>query len=139
MVFTRKIDDGLASLVKKLDAVVADNQDKKMFAFVNFIGEDAESLQQAAAEFGKKHEISNTALVVPKEHADGPKRYGIAAEASLVVILYRDKKVQVLQALAKGKLDKDRIVAIVADTDKILIEEGPKEDDKPGKDKKREE
>ena len=138
MIFTRKIDDGLASLVKKLDAVVAENQDKNMAALVNFIGEDAEALQEAAAEFGKQHEITHTALIVPKEHANGPERYGIPEETSLAVILYRGKKVTVLHTLAEGQLDEDRIAAVVADTDKILTEEEkPEKDDKPDKGKKK--
>ncbi len=131
MIFTRKIDDGLASLVKKLDALVADNQDKEMAALVNFVGEDAEAIQEAAAEFGKRHKISNIALVVPDEHTNGPKQYGISAKTSLAVILYYGKKVKVLHTLAEGQLDKDRIAAIVADTDKILTdEEAPGEGEK---------
>jgi len=137
MVFTRKIDDGLASLVKKLDAVVAENEEKKMFAFVNFVGEDAEALQKAAAEFGEKHEISNIALVVPKDHANGPKHYGIAAKTALVVALYSGKQVKALHALAEDQLSKKLIAAIVADTAKILVEEEePKQDDQPDKEKK---
>lgn len=130
-IFTRKIDDGLASLVKKLEAVVADNEEKKMAALVCFLGEDAEALQKAAAEFGKKHKISNTALAVPNEHANGPKSYAITEKAALVVILYSGKKVKALHALAEGKLKKKQIAAIVADTDKILTEE--KESKKPEK------
>ena len=123
MIFTRKIDDGLTSLVKKLDAVVADNQDKEMAVLVAFLGEDAEAQQEAAAEFGKRHKISNTILVVPEEHANGPKQYGIPAEVSLVVILYQGKKVKVMHELTKGQLDKKRIAAIVDDTAKILTEQ----------------
>ncbi len=138
MIFTRKIDDGLASLVKKLDTVVADNQDKNMAALVNFVGEDADALQEAAAEFGKKHEIANTALIVPKEHANGPERYGIPAETSLAVILYRGKTVKVLHTLTDGQLDEDRIASIVADTDKILAEEEETEKEKkPGNGEKK--
>lgn len=134
MIFTRKIDDGLASLVKKLDAVVADNQDKNMAALVNFVGEDADALQAAAAEFGKQHEIANTVLAVPKEHANGPGRYGIPAETSLAVILYRGKTVKVLHMLTDGQLDEDCIAAIIADTDKILTEEEETEkEEKSGK------
>ena len=136
MIFTRKIDDGLAGLVKKLDAVVADNEEKKMAALVAFIGEDADALQEAAAKFGEKHKISNTALVVPKEHANGPKQYGIPAETSLAVILYSGKTVKALHALPEGKLDKDRITSIVADTDKILVEEEKPEKEEKPKEKK---
>ncbi len=123
MIFTRKIDDGLTGLVKKLDAVVADNEDKKMAALVAFVGEDAEAQQKAAKEFGRKHKISNTALVVPKENANGPKKYGIPEKTSLVVILYSGKKVKVLHELADGKLDKKQVAAIVADTAKILTQQ----------------
>jgi hypothetical protein len=42
MVFTRKADDTLASLVKQIDQVVADNQDQNMASFVNFLGSDAD-------------------------------------------------------------------------------------------------
>ncbi len=122
MIFARKIDDDLASLVKRIDTVVADNEDKKMAALVNFVGEDPEALQKATAEFGKQHEIVNAALVIPQEHANGPERYGIAAETSVTVILYRDKKVKVLHTLAEGDLDEKRIAAIVADTAEILTE-----------------
>jgi len=122
MIFARKIDDGLASLVKKVDAVVADNQDKQMAALVNFIGEDADSLQAAAAEFGEQHEISNTALVVPEEHANGPKRYGVSPQTSLAVILYCGKKVEIMHTFAEGELDDDRITSVVADTDKMLAQ-----------------
>ena len=138
MIFTRKVDDGLASLVKRLDEVVAKNEEKKMAALVAFIGEDPEGLQEAAADFGKKHEISHAALVVPKDRTNGPENYGIAEETSLAVVLYSGKKVQALHTLAKGKLDKKRIAAIVADTDKILVEEKePKKDEKPDKEEKK--
>ncbi len=132
MIFTRKIDDGLASLVKKLDTLVADNEEKGMAALVNFVGEDAEALQKAAAEFAQRHKISNAALVVPRENVDGPKLYGISAQTSLAVILYSGKKVKVLHTLADGQLDKDRIAAIVADTGKILTEE-----ETPGSEKRK--
>ena len=123
MIFTRKIDDGLTSLVKRLDAMVADNEEKKMAALVNFVGEDPDALQKEAADFGGKNKIVNTALIVPKDHADGPKQYGINAETSVAVILYRDKKVKILHTLAEGKLTKQQIAAIVKDADELLVEE----------------
>lgn len=134
MVFARKIDKGLASLVKKLDAVVAKNKEKEMAALVNFVGEDPEALQKAAAKFAEKNKITNTALAVPEDHENGPKQYGIAAKTSLAVVLYCDKKVQVLHALPEGRLDKKRIAAIVADTSRILPDEKESEkQEKPDK------
>ena len=55
MVFTRKADDTLASLVKQIDQVVADNQDQNMASFVNFLGSDADALKIAVREFGTTH------------------------------------------------------------------------------------
>ena len=122
MIFTRKIDDGLAGLVKKLDKVVADNEDKKMAALINFLGDDPDALGEAAVEFGKKHELSNTLLAVPVDNADGPGRYGIAPETSLAVFLYRGKKIEVRHLFSEDSLKEADVAAIVADTEKILAE-----------------
>ncbi len=127
MIFTRKIDDGLAGLVKKLDKVVADNEEKKMAAFVNFLGDDPDALAKAAVEFGQKNELANTVLAVPVDNADGPGRYGIASETSLAVFLYRGKKVQARHLFADGALKEADVATIVADTDKILSEEADTE------------
>jgi len=130
LIFARKIDDGLASLVKKLDKVVADNQDQQMAALVAFLGDDPEALQTAAAEFGKANPLVNTVLIVPKDHADGPKSYGVTAETSIAVILYQGKKVKALHTFADGGLDEKAIAAVIADTEKILPEEVAKKDKK---------
>jgi len=126
----------LASLVKKLDKVVADNQDKQMAALVGFLGDDPEALQEAAAEFGKANEVANACLIVPKDNADGPKSFGVTAETSVAVILYQGKKVKALHVFAEGGLDEKAVAAVIADTDKLLAEEEPEKDEKKDEKKK---
>ena len=122
-----KTDDALASLVKQIDKVVAANQDKKMASFVNILGEDADKAQKDAITFAKKHEITNVALVVPrdpkndpKSYSNGPKDYKINPKAEVTVLIYKGLKVKVNYALAAGELNEKTIKAIIADTGKIL-------------------
>jgi len=120
LIFARKIDDGLTSLVKKLDKMIADNPDRQMAAVVCFLGDDPEALQQAAAEFGKANEIANTSLAVPKNQPDGPKNFGLTAETSVAVILYQGKKVKAVDVFPDGGLDQQAVDAVIADAEKVL-------------------
>ena len=45
----RKTTDNLASLVKKIDEVVADNKDKKMCAFIVWLTDDPDAQDAAEA------------------------------------------------------------------------------------------
>ena len=49
MVFARSTGDNLASLVKKIDALVADNSEKKMASFINILGKNADEAAASAA------------------------------------------------------------------------------------------
>ena len=120
MVFARKTDDALASLVKQIDKLVAANQDKKMASFVNLLGEDADKLKTNAAAFAKKHEITNVALVVPGDNENGPKSFKINPKAEVTVLIYKGFRVKANHALKAGDLNEKTIKAIIADTGKIL-------------------
>lgn len=120
MIYARKLDDNLASLVKKFEKVAADNEDKKFAVLVAVIGGDVEELKTSAAEFASNHNISNAIVVVPSEQPNGPKKYGISADAALCVFLYKGKKVEAAYVLAEDAVEKERIAAIVGDADKIL-------------------
>lgn len=121
-VFAKETSDALASLVKQLDKVVADNADNKAAAFVNIIGEDREKLEEAAKKFGAPYE--NVAVVVPVEFEAGPKDYGVNPEAGVTVLVYRGGKVMANHALAPGKLDDKAIKAIIEDAQKTLGKDG---------------
>jgi hypothetical protein len=56
MVFARKADKSLASLVKALDKHVAANADQKLSSFVNLIGAEPDALKATAKEFAAKNQ-----------------------------------------------------------------------------------
>ena len=120
MIFARKTDDALASLVKQIDKLVAANQDKKMASVVNILGKDAEKSKTGTAAFAKKHEFANVALVVPRENENGPKSFKINPKADITVLIYKGLKVKANHALTAGHLNEKTIKAIIADTGKIL-------------------
>jgi hypothetical protein len=121
MVFARKPNDSLASLVKELDSTLPKHEDAKLSSFVNLIGSaDAKELKAAAKEFGEKTKTENIAIVVPKDSENGPEAFSISPEAEVTVIIYRDGKVASNHAFGEGKLDKDGIAAVIADTVKVV-------------------
>lgn len=118
MVFAKETGDSLTSLVKKLDAVVGEHADQQMRAFVNFIGEDREELEESATKFAEG--FKNIPIVVPVEFESGPRNYGVNPEAGVTVLIYRGTKVAANHAVAPGKLSEEKITAIIKDTSKIL-------------------
>ena len=118
--FARQADDALASLVKQLDKIVADNDDQKLASVVNLLGDDADSLQATAKEFAAAHKLQHVAVAVPNDHVTGPPGMKLSPEAGLTVMLYRGKEVKANHALPPGGLDQARADAIVADVAKIL-------------------
>ena len=110
----------MASLVKQIDKIVADNTDKKMSAFVNFLGEDREALEEAATKFIDANKITNVPIVVPVEFEFGPDNIGINPKAGVTVMIYKGLTVVANHAIPSGKLDKAAIKAIIKDTAKIL-------------------
>jgi alcohol dehydrogenase class IV len=118
MVFAKETGDALASLVKEIDKLVADNKDNRAASFVNIIGEDREKLEETAKKFGERYE--NVAIVVPVEYELGPKDIGVSADAGVTVMVYKGLKVSANHAIAPGKLDDKAIKAIIDDAKKTL-------------------
>jgi len=120
MIFARKSDAALASLVKQVDALVAKHADKKLSSFVNLLGEDRDALEADAKKFAADHKIANVPLVVPVESEDGPANFGINPKAEVTVILYNGMKVKANHAYEAGKLDKKTVAAVLDDVSKLL-------------------
>ena len=120
MVFSRKADKSLASLVKELDKTVAKNADQKLSSFVNLIGPNASELKSTAKEFAAANQVENVALVVPQDNENGPAEFKISPTAETTVTIYRNGKVAASHAVGPGGLDAKEIQSIIADTGKIL-------------------
>jgi hypothetical protein len=119
MVFARKTDDSLASLVKQLDSAVAQNSEKQLKAFVNLVGESRDTAETAAKTFGAKNNFANVPIVVPEESENGPDNYGINPKAEITVIVAAGGKVTATHAFA-GAPDSAQVQEILSDVTKAL-------------------
>jgi len=120
MIFARKADENLATLVKELDKVVADNTEKKAASFVNMLGAEADAQKPVCEKFITESGAKNIAVVVPNDNANGPTDYKISPDAEVTVLIYKGGVVAANHALAKGALNKDAVKKIIADTATIL-------------------
>ena len=118
-VFTRSLSDNLASLVKQVDKLVGDNEEKNMAAFVVLLTDDPDAAEEQLKEFGKKHDIKNVPLTMFDGIA-GPPGDKLAKDADVTVHMYVKKKVEAKHACAEGKLDKESIDKVLKDSEKIL-------------------
>jgi hypothetical protein len=118
-VFTHKIDDKVASLVKKVDAEVAKNKDKKMKAFVVLLTDDPDHAEPKLKALAEKNNIENVPLTI-FDGPMGPLDYKLSDKADVTVLMWVKSDVKVNRAFAPGQLDTASISAIVKDTSKIL-------------------
>lgn len=97
MVFARKTDDALASLVKKLDAEVAKSGKAKTAAVVVILSGD-DDMKEKIAKFKDDNAVKHVSLAL--DGPQGPEGYEIAKEAVVTAIVYKGKKVQTNRAFA---------------------------------------
>lgn len=110
MVFARKSDANLVSLVKGLDEAVAKNSDKQLKAFVNILGADKDKAEATAKALVTESKSANVPLVVPVEFENGPDNYGISPSAEVTVLLCVGGKVKVNQS---GALTSETVEAVL--------------------------
>jgi len=118
-IFTRKLDDKVAALVKEVESKVAKNSDKKMAAFVVVLSDDPAANEAKLKELAKKQGIKNVPLTTFESSA-GPEEYKISKDAEVTVLEWVGLKVKANHAFAAGKLNEEGIKAVVSDTAKIL-------------------
>jgi hypothetical protein len=118
-IFTREVNDTVTDLVKKIDAKVEANKDKKMAAFVVVVTDEADKVEPKLEKIAKDQKITSTPLTII-EGVTGPPEYKLAKDAEVTVMMWVDSEVKVNHAYAKGGLDKKAVDEIVAETKKIL-------------------
>jgi hypothetical protein len=119
MIFAREVNDGLTSLVKKIDEATAKNRDCRMGSFVVFCS-DEEGLKKKLEDLVDKEKLTRTILTI--DNPAGPDGYDIAKDAEVTVVLYTKQKVKVNYAFKKGELKERDIDRILGDVSKILPE-----------------
>ena len=117
MVFARTPSEPLFKLLSKLDEATAKNRAKQMGSFVVFLSDKetlSDQLKDTAKKLGLKH------IVLSIDQPAGPEGFGVAKEADVTVVLYREHEVKANHAFRKGELDEPATTKILADLPKIL-------------------
>ena len=120
MVFARKSDAALASLVKQIDKKMAEHSDKKLSSFVMLLGEDREALEEKAKKLASENKLEHVPTSVPVEFEDGPKNFGINPKAEVTVTMYSGLKVKASHAFGPGEFNDKAVQTVMADLPKIL-------------------
>ena len=120
MIFAREINDGLTSLVKKIDEATDKNSDCRMGSFVVFCSDD-EGLEKKLKTLADKEKLKHIVLTI--DNPAGPKAYKVAKDADVTVVLYTKSKVKVNYAFKKDQLTAKDIDRIVSEVSKILPED----------------
>lgn len=118
-VFTRKITDDLASLVKEIDNTVNKNSGKNMKAFVVYLGDDPAAAEKQLQALAKEHKITKTPLTVFQTE-EGPPNYRISRDADVTVLMWSGRQVKANVAFGKKELTQKDIQNVVKNTSKIL-------------------
>lgn len=118
-VFTRDLSESVKELVKKVDSLVAKNEEKKMAAFVVVLTDDPDAVEPKLEALAKDAKLAKTPLTIV-EGESGPPEYKLSKDAEVTVMMWVDGEVKVNQAFAKGKLDKKSVEKLVGETKKIL-------------------
>lgn len=118
-VFAREITDDLAGLVKKIDDIVAENDDKRAAAFVVLLSEDPDAAAEQLKKLAEDQEIRETPLTV-YDGISGPPAYSIAEEADVTVLMWVKGEVKVNHALGADELNDEKIEEIIGTTSEIL-------------------
>ena len=126
MIFAREINDGLTSLVKKLDEAAVKNSDCRMGSFIVFCSDD-EGLEKKLKDLAEKEKLKKVVLTI--DNKAGPEGYDINKDADVTVVLYTKRNVKVNYAFKKGEMKAKDVDKIVADLSKILPDKKKKGED----------
>jgi hypothetical protein len=118
-VFTREITPEVTALIQEIDKQVGANKEKNMSAFVVLLTDDADKGAKQLEKVATEAKVSNVPLTVFDGTA-GPESYKIAKDAGVTVLMWNKSRVQVNHAFEPGKLTKDDVSKVAADTSKIL-------------------
>ncbi|HWA98402.1 MAG TPA: hypothetical protein VG713_07915 [Pirellulales bacterium] len=119
MVFTRKTDEKIADLVKKLDDAVAKNGEAQLRAFVNVLGDDRSAAENAANELASATKPANVPVVVPVEFKNGPDNYGINPAADVTIIIAKGGEVTSNLTFEKGLSCESCVDSVLSDVTKL--------------------
>jgi hypothetical protein len=120
LVFARKMTSHLTSLVKKLDAEVAERKSAKLRAVLVILSDD-DALETNLKDYGKEQAIKHVNLAIMEPA--GPKLYKLSKDADVTVVIYKRRKVEANHAFRDGELNEKGVEKILADVPKITSDQ----------------
>ena len=93
ILFTRSSDDTTSQLARSLDQLAMDKTDENFRALVVLLGEDRDSLDQAAKTLATDG-MKSTPVVVASENESGPLAYRIDPTSKKTLVIARDNQVE---------------------------------------------
>ena len=123
--FARKTDDGLASLAKHLDDLVAQNLDKKAKSTVVLTVSNPDAVRPELEKMAKDQKLAHVPLTIAADGEKGPGAYQLAKSVTFTAVIY-DKKKVVSASLPLDALDAKSQESVLAEFAKVLGVEAPK-------------
>ena len=118
-IFTRKMDENVAKLVKEIDTVVGKNREGRMAAFVVLLTDDPNAEESHLKNVAEAQGIQHTPLTV-FDNSAGPSSYRLSKDADVTVLMWVDDEVKVNHALKLADVNTKTIGQIAGDTSRIL-------------------
>jgi len=118
-IFTRTVDEKLASLLKEVDSIVGKNSGKDMAAFLVVMTDDQAGQEAALKKLATDAGLKNVPLTT-FEDVNGPRNYKISKDAEVTVMMWVNGKLQVNETLKQADLTAEKIASVTAQTSKIL-------------------
>lgn len=118
-IFTRKVDDKLAALLKEVDTIVGKNSGKDMAAFLVVMTDDQAGQEAALKKLAADAGLKNVPLTT-FEDVNGPRNYKISKDAEVTVMMWVNGKLAVNETLKQADLTAEKIASVTAQTTKIL-------------------
>ena len=98
LVFARDVDDGLVSLIGRVDALVKEIGEPKLRAFVVVLGDKSDELSAKLSEVATEKNLT-IPLTIAKDGSKGPKKYHLDPAVKTTVLLY-SQGAKVVEAFA---------------------------------------
>jgi hypothetical protein len=115
-VFARKTSEPLASLVKKIDKKIDENE--KLKSFVVILTKDGDKTKEDLKKLAQDAGIKHVPLTMHQDPV-GPPDYEIAKDADFTVLMWKKHSVKANHAF-KGELTEGEIDTVLGDLSKIL-------------------
>lgn len=116
-VFARETAGPVANLIKQVDEKIT--KDNGLKAFVVVLTDDAKKSSSTLEELAKSSGIKSVPLTLIA-NTKGPDDYQIAKNADVTVMMWKNGKVVVNHAYAKGKMTDADVKTIVSEVPKML-------------------